>query len=63
MKVIQETVDDELFIDLILEPREVEDLHDQSIEPSRIEINGIAINLWVRTATQRELYDDYEWEN
>lgn len=59
MRTIQELVDEEIFIDLILEPREVTNLHDQSIEPVQLEVNGQIINLWVRTATQRELYSDW----
>lgn len=57
MRTIKEVIDNEIFIDAILEPREVDNLHDQSIEPVQFEINGTVINLWIRTATMRELWD------
>ena len=61
MRTISENFDDEIYVDLILEPKEVESLHDQSIEPTRILINGIILNIWVRTATARELYGDDQY--
>jgi hypothetical protein len=61
MRTICETIDDEIFVDLILEPHDEEKLHDRSIEPIRIYINGLFLNLWVRTATARELYGEQDW--
>lgn len=60
MRTICETIDDETYIDLILEPNDERELHDRSIEPVRIYINGQFLNLWVRTATARELYGEQD---
>lgn len=61
MRTISETIDNETYIDLIIDPTEVQELHDQSIEPVRLIVNGIILNLWVRTATARELYGDDQY--
>lgn len=61
MRTISETIDDETYIDLVIDPSEVRSLHDQSLEPVRLIINGTILNLWVRTATARELYGDEQY--
>lgn len=61
MRTIYETIDDETYIDLVLEPSDEKHLRDQSIEPVRIYINGQFLNLWVRTATARELFGETDW--
>ena len=63
MRIIKELIDDDIFIDIILEPADIECLNDVSLEPAQIEIDDKVINLWVRTATTRELYDYSEWED
>jgi len=61
MRTISETIDDETYIDLIIEPEEVQAIHDRSMEPVRIIVNGAILNLWVRTATARELYGEDQY--
>ena len=61
MRTINETIDDEIYIDCIIEPKDEEALHDQSLEPIRILVDGKIINIWVRRATARELYGDGQW--
>lgn len=58
MRTISETIDNETYIDLIINPDEVQALHDRSMEPVRLIINGTILNLWVRTATPREMFGD-----
>ena len=60
MRIINELIDGEIFIDAILEKEEIDELHEQSIEPIQVEVNGVTINLWVRTATMRELYEEWD---
>ncbi len=61
MRILKEIIDDDIFIDLILDPKDVEQIHEQSIEPQAVNLGPLTINLWVRTATQRELYDEAHW--
>ena len=60
MKIITEYFDNEYYIDFVLEPSEVDNMHDESIHPVTIDIFGKPVNFWIRTATQRELYEDDE---
>ncbi len=57
MKVIKERIDDEYYIDLILGPKDEQNLRDQSIEPVQITIGPLKFNLWVRTANANEIDD------
>lgn len=61
MRTISETIDDETYIDLVIDPSEVEMLHDRSMKPVRLLKNGMILNIWVRTATPREIYGDGEY--
>ena len=62
MRTISETLDEEVYIDVILDPEDEEKMHDQSLDPVRVLIDGQIINIWVRMATARELYGDCYWE-
>ena len=59
MKTIHEQVDDETYIDFILEPKDFTKLQDQSLEPTQIILNNQVINVWIRPATARELYEEW----
>lgn len=61
MRTISETIDNETYIDLIIDPEEVQLLHDRSMEPVRLILNGTILNLWVRTATPREMFGDGQY--
>ena len=58
MRTISDSLEEEVYIDVILEPEDEEKIHDQSLDPVRVLVNGQIINIWVRMATARELYGD-----
>lgn len=55
MKTIHELVDNEIYLDLVLEPKEISRLQDRELEPTQVYLNGQIVNLWVRPCTDREL--------
>jgi len=60
MRKIHEQVDDEIFLDLALNPKEITRLQEEALEPTQIILNDQIINIWVRPFTDRELYQNFE---
>jgi hypothetical protein len=63
MRTIHEQLDDELYLDFALEPKEITHLQEHPLEPIQILLNGQVVNIWIRPATIREMYDQWEEEN
>lgn len=57
MKVLKERIDDDIFVDLILGPKDELNLRDQSVQPVHLTIGPMKVHLWVRTANNNEVDD------
>lgn len=60
MRTIHEKIDNETYVDFVLEPKDVNKLLEKTLEPTQVILNDQIFNIWIRPATQRELDEDDE---
>jgi hypothetical protein len=60
MRTIHELVDNETYLDLVLDPKDISQLQERELEPTQVLLNGQIVNIWVRPCTNRELYENWE---
>ena|GEM_PF-6980830 len=60
MRISKEVIDDNVFIDFIMDPRDVDALKEKALEPTIIRMGELHLNFWIRMATDREMYNDFE---
>ena len=63
MRIHNETIDDNVFIDFILDHKDIEGLIEKSLQPKILRLGNVNLNLWIRMATDRELYEIEDYEN
>lgn len=63
MRIHNETIDDNVFIDFILDDNDIESLIEKSLQPKIVRLGNLNLNLWIRMATSREIYELDEFEN
>jgi len=43
-----------------MDPRDVDALKEKALEPTIIRMGELHLNFWIRMATDREMYNDFE---